>query len=127
MKTLLRVFARLIPLAPLASGALRVLLLLGCLAAVPGWALADDDVDWRQLHDGVQQGRIKPLSEILDILHRDWIGEVSGVDIGREDGRLIYEIDLLGPQGQRVEFEIDAATGDILEIEGRNLRDMERR
>ncbi len=90
-------------------------------------ALADDDVDWRQLHQDVQQGRIKSLSEILDALAKDWIGEVIDVDIEREDGRLIYEIELLGPQGQRAEFEIDAATGEILEIEGRNLRDMERR
>lgn len=90
-------------------------------------ALADDDVDWRQLHQDVQQGRIKSLSEILDALAKDWIGEVIDVDIEREDGRLIYEIELLGPRGQRAEFEIDAATGEILEIEGRNLRDMERR
>ncbi|MFB2706626.1 MULTISPECIES: PepSY domain-containing protein [Marinobacter] len=105
-----------------------VLWLVSCLclfAALP--VLADDDVSWRQLHQDVQRGSVRPLSEILDILAEDWIGEVIDVEIEREDGRLIYEIELLGPQGQRVEFEVDAATGEVLEIEGRNLRGMERR
>jgi uncharacterized membrane protein YkoI len=90
-------------------------------------AQADDDDDWRSLHRQVEAGRIKPLSEILDTLARDWHGDVIDVDIEDDDGEIIYEIELLGPQGQVVEFEIDARTGDILEIEGRDLRSMQRR
>jgi len=89
-------------------------------------ANADND-DWRQLHREVEAGTIKPLNEILAILSRDWVGEVLEVEIEEDDGLWIYEIELLGPQGQVVEFEIDARSGDIVEVEGRNLNGMRRR
>lgn len=102
-------------------------LMVATLAMSLRVAQADDDDDWRSLHRQVEAGRIKPLSEILDTLARDWHGDVIDVDIEDDDGEIIYEIELLGPQGQVVEFEIDARTGDILEIEGRDLRSMQRR
>ncbi|MDX1551133.1 MAG: PepSY domain-containing protein [Marinobacter sp.] len=106
---------------------LPVLLALVFAAAAPvPHAVADDDEDWHRLHKEVQAGRIKPLSEILDTLSKDWIGDVIDVELDTEDGRRIYEIELLGPQGQVVEFEVDAATGEIMEMEGRNIRGMRR-
>lgn len=100
------------------------------LAATAGiWAataLADDAADWRALYEEVQAGRIQPLETILDTLTDDWLGEVIKVEAEREDGRWVYEIELLGPRGQVVEFEIDAASGEILEMEGRDLRGMRR-
>lgn len=104
-------------------------LLIATLTAAslfPRPGLADDAADWRALHREVQAGRIQPLERILDSLSRDWLGEVIEVEVEREDGRWVYEIELLGPQGQVVEFEIDAASGDILEVEGRDLRGMRR-
>ncbi|ERS90999.1 peptidase [Marinobacter sp. C1S70] len=89
-------------------------------------ACADDDDDWRRLHHEVEAGRIKPLSEILDSLGRDWRGDVIDVDIEKDDGEILYEIELLGPEGQVVEFEINARTGEVLEIEGRNIQGMKR-
>ena len=89
-------------------------------------ACADDDDDWRRLHHEVEAGRIKPLSEILDSLARDWRGDVIDVDIEKDDGEILYEIELLGPEGQVVEFEINARTGEVLEIEGRNIQGMKR-
>lgn len=88
-------------------------------------AFADDD-DWRKLHEDVKSGKIKPLSEILDNLARDYIGQVIDVDIDDDDGERVYEIELLGPQGQVVEFEVDAVTGELIGIEGRNINGMTR-
>src|SRR5690554_2132719 len=86
-------------------GALLLCLFSVSLVIPSGLALADDD-DWRDLHREVQAGRIKPLAEILEILDRDWRGDVIEVDIEEDDGKIIYEIELLGPEGQVVEFEV---------------------
>lgn len=94
-----------------------------CLAvAVP--AVADDD--WRKLHEEVQAGRIKPLGDILDGLLRDWDGQVIDVEFEEDDGRQLYEIELLGAEGQVVEFEVDAVTGELIGIEGTNIDGMKR-
>ncbi|MBB5320103.1 PepSY domain-containing protein [Marinobacter oulmenensis] len=106
----------------------RLLLVFGlalCLPFTLQMAAADDD-EWRKLHREVEAGRIKPLGDIMDSLQQDWKGDVIDVDIEKEDGRILYEIELLGPEGQVAEFEIDARTGEVLEVEGRNLRSMER-
>ena len=43
-------------------------------------------------------------------------GTVTGFEAEREDGRLVYEVEIAA-QGDRVEVEIDAETREILEIE----------
>lgn len=94
-----------------------------CLVGtVPAFA----DEDWRKLHEEVQAGRIKPLGDILDGLLRDWDGQVIDVEFEQEDGRRLYEIELLGSEGQVVEFEIDAATGELIGIEGNDINGMKR-
>lgn len=85
-------------------------------------ALADDN--WRELHAEVLAGKIKPLREILENLEGDWQGQVIDVDIEFERGLRIYEIEMLGPLGQVVVFEIDATTGELLKIEGSNIDEM---
>ncbi len=87
---------------------------------------ASADEDWRKLHEEVQAGRIKPLGEILDGLLQDWKGQVIDVEFEEEDGRRLYEIELLGSEGQVVEFEVDAVTGELIGIEGNNINGMKR-
>ena len=124
-----RLNSTLLPADRFSRRVFRVLLLtLFAVGVLPfaQVACADDDDEWRRLHHEVQAGRIKPLSEILDSLARDWRGDVIDVDIEKDDGEIVYEIELLGPEGQVVEFEINARTGEVLEIEGRNIQGMKR-
>ena len=108
-----------------------LMMALGLLLAIltghiPPASADDDDDDWRRLHEDVEAGRIQPLSQILDNLARDWVGQVIDVDLEDDDGRRLYEIELLGPQGQVVEVEVDAVSGELLGIEGSNINGMKR-
>lgn len=44
-------------------------------------------------------------------------GDVQEVELEREDGKMVYEIEILNAEGQEFEVEIAADTGAVLEIE----------
>jgi uncharacterized membrane protein YkoI len=44
-------------------------------------------------------------------------GRVIEVELERDDGRWIYELELVSPEGRLYEMEIDAASGTVLEVE----------
>lgn len=88
---------------------LPVLLLLIC-----GALAANDHLESRQL---VKEGAILPLETILQRVNEQRPGKVLEVEQEFEKGRYIYEIELLGEDGIVWEMEIDAVTGEILELE----------
>ncbi|MFY0991179.1 PepSY domain-containing protein [Halomonas sp. C05BenzN] len=102
--------------------ALALVLALACLPP-----LAEGDDDWQDLHERVSRGELVPMTTILDWLEVHYEGQVLEVELEREEGRLVYEVEMLGLRGQRVEFEFDAASGEIIGIEGVGIDDMRRR
>jgi uncharacterized membrane protein YkoI len=79
--------------------------------AVPLLAHADDDDDDHDLaRTLVERGEIKPLSEVLARAVSLHPGDVVSVDLDEDDGRWIYEIEMVRRDGRKVEIEIDAAT-----------------
>lgn len=84
------------------------------------------DQHWESLHGEVRRGEVVPLDTILDWLEAHYIGEVLEVEVEREGGYVEYEIKLLGPQGQVVEFEFDGHNGQLMSIEGVRINDMRR-
>lgn len=88
-------------------------------------AKADND-DWSDLHREVEDGKLVALPTLLDWLDERYIGQVMEVELERDDGEVIYEIEMIGPQGQVVEFEFDAVSGDLIGIDGVGISDMER-
>lgn len=91
-------------------------------AVVP--TLADDH--WQELHGDVQRGEVVPLEDILDWLDEHYRGEVLEVELERDDDEAEYEIKMIGPQDQIVEFEFDAISGQLMAIEGVNINGMMR-
>jgi uncharacterized membrane protein YkoI len=87
-------------------------LLLALILAFPTIASADDDD--RDDHDLarslVERGEIKPLSEVLARATARHPGEVVSVELDEDDGRWVYEIEVVRTDGRKVEIEIDAAT-----------------
>jgi uncharacterized membrane protein YkoI len=92
----------------------RALILVPLLIAAPALAdRADQDLARRAL----EAGEILPLSEILAAAGAARPGHVIEVELERENGRWIYDLEVLSPEGLLYELEIDAASGSVLEIE----------
>lgn len=98
---------------------------VAALALAPSAAPADEH--WRDLHGEVRRGELVPLESLLDWLEDRYLGEVIEVELERDDGEMEYEIKMIGPQGQIVEFEFDALSGQLMGMEGANINGMQRR
>lgn len=98
-------------------------LCLSLLAVAPAFA----DKHWHDLHEAVRSGRLVELPQILDWLEAHYVGQVLEVELERDDGHMIYEVEMLGPHGQVVEFEFDAQSGELIGMEGVNIDGMRRR
>ncbi|MFZ5790220.1 MAG: PepSY domain-containing protein [Pseudomonadota bacterium] len=96
-------------------GLLLVAALASLLRAGPAGA---DAVEQDAVRRAVQQGEIRPLTEILDSVRDQLPGDVIGVEIDRKaEGRWLYELRVLNAQGRLYEVYIDAHTGAIDRIE----------
>lgn len=87
-----------------------ILVLLACPA------LADDDDQYRARR-ALEAGEILPLPDILAAVEAARPGRVIELELERDDGRWIYELELVTPDGRIYELEIDAATATVLELE----------
>jgi|SRR5690606_30466970 uncharacterized membrane protein YkoI len=79
-------------------------------------AFADDD-DHDRARAAVQRGAILTLERILAIAEQDTPGRVIDVELGEDNDRYLYEIEIIDRAGRMVELKIDAASGRIIERE----------
>ena len=86
------------------------------LSLIAGPALADRD-DHDRARRALEAGEVLPLSEILAAVEAAQPGRLIEVELERDDGRWVYELELVAPDGRILEIEIDAATADILDID----------
>lgn len=98
-----------------------LLFALAVLLSGAGFTSAEDDVD--DDHDearrAVEEGRTRPLAEILNRIQPRLGGKVIGVELEREHKRYIYELKVMTPGGELREIYVDAMTGEILKSEER--------
>ncbi len=103
------------------SSTLRVALLAALMLSLAPATLvrADDDArDQEIARKALLEGRIRPLSEITEKVKPHLPGKILGVELEVEDnGRIVYEFDVIDQSGRLMEVDVDAATGDILSIE----------
>lgn len=57
------------------------------------------------------------IEEAIRIARQQVPGEVVKVELERKGPRLIYEVDIVTSQGVKYEVEMDARTGEVLEVE----------
>lgn len=91
---------------------------VGLAIATPLQAGDDDARDQEIARKALLAGRIKSLSEITEKVKPKLPGKILGVELEVEDnGRIVYEFDVIDSSGRLMEVEVDAATGEILSIE----------
>jgi uncharacterized membrane protein YkoI len=86
---------------------------IALLSVLAAFAARADERDHDVARHAVERGEIKPLAEILRGVRDKLPGEIAGVKIEREGGRLTYELRIVGAQGRLLEVHVDAATGEI--------------
>jgi uncharacterized membrane protein YkoI len=83
-------------------------------------ARADRDRSEPEDHDrarqAVQAGQVLPLRTVLARLEREQAGQVMEVELEHDDGRWVYEIKLLKPDGRLVKLKLDARTATVLRL-----------
>lgn len=94
----------------------RMMTFIGALWLASGSALlADSDHDRaRQLQ---QAGDILPLEKILENAQATHPGRIIEVELEKEHGRYIYEIESVDESGHVREMKFDARTGALLSSE----------
>ena len=93
----------------------RLVITLLFVIVVPMIALADDDHEQaRQLKE---LGHILPLEKILKAAQAEHPGRVIEVELDDDDGRYVYEIELLDEHGEVWELYFDASTGKLIKRE----------
>lgn len=103
------------------------LILGGCLASAPALAQhGGAHVGMRPEHDherarhALDRGEVLPIAEILQRTADRVPGEVVEVEFERDDhrgGHWIYELKILAEDGRVLEVQVDAASGEILDME----------
>ncbi|HAO24626.1 MULTISPECIES: PepSY domain-containing protein [unclassified Methylophaga] len=90
--------------------------LLMMTAFISGPVVADD-VSHSEARMLRESGKILPLETIIEKAKAYRKGEVIDTELERDDGMLVYEIEILDEQGRVWELEFDATNGDLLELE----------
>lgn len=87
------------------------IILIALFLAAPALAGGDHD----RAREALARGEILPLSRILLVVEKEAGGRVIEVELDHDDGRYIYEVETVSPNGRMMELSIDAATGKILD------------
>ncbi len=83
--------------------------------ATSGLVFSEEDHDRAKILK--ERGQIRPLTEIIDKVRTKHSGEIIEVELEEEEGKIIYELELLDEDGVVTELKYDAKTGVLLTTE----------
>ena len=84
---------------------------------ISGQAIAGEELGQAEIRELVRQGEILPLETILARLPAEKFGRLLDLEVEREQGTVVYEIEFLSADGRIVEVEVDARDGSVLQAE----------
>ncbi|MGP3699514.1 PepSY domain-containing protein [Rhodobacter sp. NSM] len=97
-------------------------LILLSLLLLPSAAGSQDAVpiplpDFEAARRGVEQGEMLPLGSLMPRIEQEF-GRVLEVELEEADeGGMVYEFEILRPDGRLVEVDVDVVTGLVVEVE----------
>jgi uncharacterized membrane protein YkoI len=77
----------------------------------------EEEMERQRIREDVERGVTKSLATLRRIVLARVGGQIVSTKPDRDDDRLIYEFRVLRDDNRLIEVEVDAASGDILEIE----------
>ena len=93
---------------------LSLVLVAGTISTLSG---ASADGDYRDIRGLVERGEILSLEEILTRYPEAEYGRLLDLEVEKEHGRIVYEMEFLRDDGRVLELEVDARDGALLEQE----------
>ena len=78
---------------------------------------AGKDLDAEQIRQLLSRGEILSLDRILQMNQAQLRGRLLDLEVEQDHGLIIYEMEFILDNGHVLEFEVDAATGRILQQE----------
>lgn len=102
------------------AGVLSVMALVLTSVGLSGLAMS---------HDGKEQEAVANLptsvtmEEAIKTATTQFPGKVLEAELESEDGKAVYEVEIVNASGETREFEIDAQTGKVLDAEHEQEKD----
>ena len=93
---------------------------LACLISLTASVRAADG-SHGGLREALERNELVSFKSILDWIEARYVGKVVEVELEDEHNQLNYEVDLLTPDGDMIEFEFNARDGKLLSISGQNI------
>lgn len=101
------------------AAALASLVLAGLYA--PAACASESRRDQDEARRALLAGEILSLREVLERVARDFPGEAVKIEFDRDDGIYVYNIRLLQASGAILKLRIDARSGEVLGLHGRDV------
>ncbi|WP_447978908.1 PepSY domain-containing protein [Candidatus Nitrospira bockiana] len=89
---------------------LFAMLLIAVWAVSPAWALFETN---KELAESAKV----PMEQAIKIATAEVPGKVVEAQLGKEDGRTVYEIDIIDASKKERTVYVDAQTGQMMKIE----------
>lgn len=74
----------------------------------------DDQLDQEAARQALAEGRVRPLEDIIAHVRQTIKGDIIEIEFERDNGRFVYELEILQENGHLLEIVVDARTLDIL-------------
>lgn len=81
----------------------------------------------KSLNEAVERNEIVSLKSIMNWIEKHYVGQVVEVELENEGDFFSYEVDLLTPDGAKIEFQFNASSGELLSVSGRDIERAKRK